>query len=126
MSDKIVEWINLGPHRFLEDAPTAVIVVHDSGTIAWANKAAVTLFGYSRGEFVGQPIDMLVPPDIKAAHSGNLAGWIQHPRARQMGSGLNIRGLNKNGAVLALDIQLTPIETDTGVMAMAWISERKE
>ena len=126
MTNKIEQWVSLGPHRFLEDAPIAVIVADDHAKITWANKAAVTLFGYSRGELTGQQIDMLLPADVRGRHEAHFAGWVQHPRARQMGAGINIAGLNKNGEVLALDVQLSPIETDSGIMAMAWVRERSD
>lgn len=123
---EIDEWIGLGPHKFLEDAPSAVIVVRDTGRIAWANRAAVTLFGYARPEFVGKPVDFLVPEERRTNHAGHIAGWIKHPRARPMGADLHIQGENKNGDLMDLDIQLSPIETDNGIMALAWIRERGE
>lgn len=124
MVDEIVGWIGLGPHRFLEDAPSAVIVARDDGHIAWANRAAVTLFGYARQEFVGKPVDFLVPLDRRTNHAAHIAGWIKHPRARPMGADLHIQGANKNGDLMDLDIQLSPIETDNGIMALAWIRPR--
>jgi PAS domain S-box-containing protein len=124
LSERITEWLELGPHRFLEDAPIGVLVVRDSGLIVWGNRQIVSMFGYSRDELTGQPIEMLVPDDIRPMHAANFARWIQHPRAREMGTGLNIRGRNKNGAEMPLDIQLSPIETPQGIMPMAWIRER--
>lgn len=124
MTDKIMSFFSLGPNRFLDDAPIAVLLANASATIEWANRAAVTLFGYSRDEFIGKNINMLLPDDVREKHDGHFAGWVQHPKAREMGSGLDIKGRNKNGAVIDLDIQITPIETEQGVMAMAWVQER--
>ena len=122
----IAEWIGIGPHKVLESAPSAVVVVRSDGNIAYANLAAVTLFGYSRQEFVGKPVDFLIPEARRAPHAQNVLGWFKHPHARPMGTGLDIHGRNKNGEPIALDIQLAPIETDSGVMALAWVRERKE
>lgn len=120
----VEEWARLGPHRFLEDAPSGVVVVHQDGRIAWANRAAVRIFGYSRGEMVGQMVDMLVPTARRTEHTAHLANWVRHPTARPMGASLGIQGQNKNGELLDLDIQLSPLETDTGVMGLAWVLER--
>lgn len=121
----IAEWIGIGPQRVLEDAPSAAVVIRSDGKIAYANRAAVTVFGYSRAEFVGQSINILLPEDRRSHHSEYIAGWFAHPRPRAMGaSHLNIQGRNKNGELMALDIQLSPIETEKGIMALAWIRER--
>jgi PAS domain S-box-containing protein len=117
-------WLNLGPHKLLEEAPLAVLVVDESGTIKVATRMAVTLFGYARSQFVGKPIHFLVPDDRRPKHADFIAGWFKHPRARPMGADLGIEGRNKNGDPMKLDIQLSPVESDDGVLAVAWIGER--
>jgi PAS domain S-box-containing protein len=111
-------------HTVLEDAPSAVLIVDETGSIKWANRAFVTLFGYSRPEVVGKQINFLLPEDRRENHARYISGWFQHPRPRPMGSDLNIQGKNKNGDLLDLDIQLSPIETAEGILAEAWIRER--
>jgi PAS domain S-box-containing protein len=48
--------------ELIEDAPEAVLVA-DGERIIQMNAAAERLFGYTRGELVGQPTLVLVPPD---------------------------------------------------------------
>jgi PAS domain S-box-containing protein len=124
VDDSIGDWLKLGPHKLLEEAPLAVLVVNDQGKIVFANRMAVTLFGYSRAEFVGKEIHFLVPSDRRAPHANFIAGWFKHPRARPMGADLGIAGQNKNGDLMDLNIQLSPVEADAGVLAVAWIEER--
>ena len=123
--EAIEDWLKLGPHKLLEEAPLAVLVVGGDGAIKFANRMAVTMFGYARAEFVGKPIHFLVPDDRRPRHADFIAGWFKHPRARPMGADLGIEGRNKNGDLMNLDIQLSPVESDTGVLAVAWIGERK-
>lgn len=123
--ESLTDWINLGPHKLLEEAPLAVLVVNGDGKIMFANRMAVTLFGYARAEFVGKEIHFLVPDDRRPKHANFVSGWFKHPKARPMGADLGIAGRNKNGDLINLDIQLSPVETDTGVLAVAWIGERK-
>jgi len=123
--EALTDWINLGPHKLLEEAPLAVLVVNGDGKIMFANRMAVTLFGYARAEFVGKEIHFLVPDDRRPKHANFVSGWFKHPRARPMGADLRIAGRNKNGDLIDLDIQLSPVETETGVLAVAWIGERK-
>lgn len=123
--DDIVSFLGKGWHVVLEDAPPGVVIVDDSGRIKWANRAFVTLFGYSRPEVVGKQVNFLLPEDRRDQHAGYISGWFQHPKPRPMGVDLKIEGRNKNGDLMALDIQLSPIETDHGIMALAWIRERE-
>lgn len=123
--ESLTDWINLGPHKLLEEAPLAVLVVSGDGKIMFANRMSVTLFGYARAELVGKEIHFLVPDDRRPKHANFVGGWFMHPKARPMGADLGIEGRNKNGDLIKLDIQLSPVETDTGVLAVAWIGERK-
>ncbi len=122
--DDVTSFLGKGWHVVLEDAPSAVIIVDTAGRIKWANRAFVTLFGYARPEVVGQQVNFLLPEDRRAQHADYISGWFQHPKPRPMGADLNIEGRNKNGEHMALDIQLSPIEPDSGIMALAWIRER--
>lgn len=111
-------------HTVLEDAPSGAIIVDDEGVIVWGNRAFVTMFGYSRPEVVGKQVNFLLPENRRENHADHIAGWIKHPRPRPMGAELHIQGRNKFGDLMDLDIQLSPIETETGIMALAWIVER--
>jgi PAS domain S-box-containing protein len=123
---EIANFLGRGWHIVLEDAPSAVILVDTHGRIQWANRAFITLFGYARPEIVGKQVNFLLPEDRRERHGEYIAGWFKHPRPRPMGTDLNIQGSNKNGDLLDLDIKLTPIETEGGIMALAWIMEREK
>lgn len=123
-TEEIIGFVGRDWHTVLEDAPSAVVIVNGEGRIRWANRAFVTLFGYARPEVVGKQINFLLPEDRRSSHADYISGWFRHPRPRPMGADLNIQGQNKSGDLLDLDIQLSPIETEQGIMAEAWIRER--
>ncbi len=123
-AQELATFIGHGWHVVLEDAPSAVIIVDDKGIVKWANRAFVTLFGYARPESVGQQINFLLPEDRRDRHAEYISGWFQHPKPRPMGADLNIVGQNKSGELMALEIQLSPIETTQGILAQAWIRRR--
>ena len=120
----IEEWIGLGPHKVLEKIDDAAIAIRRDGLIAYANEATMTRFGYSRPQMIGQPVSMLLPEDRRAMHADYIALWFKHPRARPMGKERNIQGRNASGELMDLDIKLSPLETDLGVMALALVRER--
>ncbi|MEW5888297.1 MAG: CHASE domain-containing protein [Pseudomonadota bacterium] len=115
--------------RTIVDAvPNGLIVVDDKGVIRRVNAHAETLFGYTREELMGQPVEMLVPQRLRADHAAYRAAFARSPRARPMGAGRELYGRRKDGAEFPVEIGLTPIQTEDGLLILSSIidiSERK-
>ena len=112
--------------QLLESAPDALIIVNRDGKIVLANSQTDRLFGYSRAELLGQAIELLVPVRLREAHAGHRASYFQVPDARQMGVGLTLHGLRKDGSEFPAEIGLNPIETDEGVLIAAAVHDVTE
>jgi diguanylate cyclase (GGDEF)-like protein/PAS domain S-box-containing protein len=113
----------------LEAAPDAILGVDRSGAIALANLRVEELFGYARGELVGEAIEMLVPPEARERHQGQREGYQGAPRVRAMGEGQELRGRRKDGTEFPVEISLSPLSANGDVFVMAIVrdvSERKE
>jgi PAS domain S-box-containing protein len=96
--------------RAVDAAPDGIIVVDEAGTIVFVNPMVEQLFEYERGELVGASVDSLVPIDVKPSHAAYRAGYIEHPRPRVMGSGLDLRGRKRSGAEFPVEISLSPLQ----------------
>ena len=113
-----------GERRFrlvVEAAPNAMVMVDPAGKIVMVNAQAESVFGYSRAELTGQPVEMLVPQRLRSRHPELRKTFFADPQPRAMGAGRDLYGLRKDGGEFPIEIGLNPIETDEGTMVLSAI-----
>jgi diguanylate cyclase (GGDEF)-like protein/PAS domain S-box-containing protein len=107
----------------LEAAPDAMVIVNDHGHIALVNAQAERLFGYRREELVGQSVSELIPKRMRAQHRRHVRDYVRDAEARPMGGDLELYGLRKDGSEFPVEISLSPLVTDEGVMVSSAIRD---
>jgi PAS domain S-box-containing protein len=110
-------------HLF-ELAPDGILIVDGDGTITLANRQVESLFGWKRTELLGQPIEIVLPLDERAAPVTNpLVSW-ESAAQRPAGAGASrITGLAKDGTALPLEVSLTPMEMPGGMSLVATVRD---
>jgi PAS domain S-box-containing protein len=109
--------------EFLEFAPDAVIGVDEAGEIQVANSRTREVFGYTREELIGNPIEVLVPEAIRSVHIAHRDRYFDAPRTRPMGAGLDLYARRRDGTEFPCEISLSFMATETGVLALAAIRD---
>jgi len=107
--------------RVVESAPNAMVMINAKGLIEMINAQAERVFGYSRTELLGQPVEVLVPERFRGHHPELRQFFFGDPRSRPMGAGRELYGLRKNGKEFPVEIGLNPIETEDGAMVLSSI-----
>lgn len=109
-----------------EIAPDALVLVGERGDITAVNAIAETLFGYSREEVIGRPVEIFVPQDRRASHRDLRNGYQANPRPRAMGSGIELQALRKDGSVFAAEISLGVLQTENETLTLAAVRDLTE
>ena len=97
-----------------EASPDAMLVVDSEGLIRDLNRQAVALFGWSREEIEGFPVERLVPPASRNLHTRHRRRYAEAPRPRPMGRGLELEAIRKDGTTIPVEISLAPSDLAAG------------
>lgn len=99
----------------IQMADDAIISIDEAQRIVVFNRGAEMIFGYASAEVVGQPLDVLLPEEMRASH--------RHPVNAFAGSGLasksmanrqEIQGYRKNGEPFPAEASIAKVTVEGG------------
>jgi PAS domain S-box-containing protein len=106
-------------HDLFDAAPDVILEVDSSGLVIRVNAAVEDLFGYRPQELLNQPVEVLIPEELRSVHGQHRASYAAHPTKRPMGSNLDLYARRKDGTRFAVDIVLSPIRLEGGAVHTA-------
>jgi PAS domain S-box-containing protein len=107
----------------LEALPDAIVAVDGAGTILQVNSQTEQLFGYDRDELIGQRVEILVPENYRREHHHHRQNFADKPKTRRMGANLNLSGRRRNGSEFPVEISLSPVATEHGMIVLSAIRD---
>ncbi len=95
----------------LEIADDAIISIDFSQRILLFNKGAERLFGYTSGDVIGKPLDLLIPQRFGAIHRSQIEAFAHSPDvARPMGQRREVSGLRNDGSEFPAEASISKLD----------------
>ena len=107
----------------LEAAPDAMVVVNQAGEIVLLNVQAEKQFGYRRDELIGQKVTNIIPVGFAERLIADDLRSAEDALAQQIGTGIELVGLRKDGSEFPIEIMLSPLKSDEGILVTAAIRD---
>ncbi len=109
--------------KLIEIIPDAIVIVGNEGKIRYINSQTTSMFGYRPDELIGETIEILLPHRFRTKHVDHRTNYSKHPVRRPMGSGIDLYGRKKDGTEFAVDITISPIETENGTLVISVVRD---
>ena len=98
-----LEWL-------IKSSSDPMLVSNRDGSIVLANSGAAALLGYPEAEFVGMSVEALIPARMREKHRQLRSDFLLSPKARPMGSGIELLALDRNGSEIPVAISISPLQ----------------
>jgi len=105
----------------LEAAPDGMVVVNQAGEIVLLNAQAEEQFGYRRDELLGQNVTNIIPKGFAERLIAYGTRTAAEALAQQVGTGIELHGLRKDGTEFPIEITLSPLDSLDGILVTAAI-----
>jgi PAS domain S-box-containing protein len=105
------------------EAPDAIVYADAAGLIAFWNKGAERIFGFSEAEVMGKSLDIIIPENLRKRHWDGFAETVRTGKTRYgAGDVLAVPALRKDGARISIEFTILLFPDRAGrILGMAAI-----
>jgi PAS domain S-box-containing protein len=99
----------------VRDTPDAIIYADAEGLIAFWNKGAERIFGFSDAEALGKPLDIIIPESLRKRHLSGFEQTVRSGKSRYgAGDVLAVPALRKDGTRISVEFTILPFRDRSG------------
>ena len=99
------------------EAPDAIVYADGEGRIAFWNKGAVRIFGFAEEEAVGNPLDIIIPENLRKRHWDGFRATVRSGKTRYgAGDVLAVPAIRKDGTRISVEFTILPFLDEKGRM----------
>jgi anti-anti-sigma factor len=109
--------------QLIDALADGIVLVGEDGRIMLANRRAAAMFGSRPGDLAGQPVESLMPAQLRDTHRLDRAAYALKPAARPMADRAALVGLRQDGSTIPVTITLRPVPTASGDLVLAVIRD---
>ncbi|KAL7485174.1 hypothetical protein ACHAW6_010770, partial [Cyclotella cf. meneghiniana] len=100
--------------KIIDASFDAMFVINKHGVIQMVNKQSTEALGWSREEFIGQNISMIMPEEHAAKHDGYLAQYLKTGIKNMMGTEREVEVCSKDGSTFPCILGLAEVDDNIG------------
>lgn len=109
--------------ELLELAPDGVLVTDRDGGIVLVNQALERMFGRSRAELLGQPMELLLPERLRLRHRQHRSGYLRAPDGQAMRGRRGLKALHADGHEFDVEVALGLGQAGGEALLTAYITD---
>ena len=122
--DKIKELESKNIFRILfESAGEGLVLVDKSGAILLVNPRLLEMFEYREKDLIGTQIEQLIPHEYHHRHKEYRKEYMDSPKKRSMGHGMNLWGQKKGGEKFPVEVSLNYFKAEGEILVMALVTD---
>jgi diguanylate cyclase (GGDEF)-like protein/PAS domain S-box-containing protein len=107
--DQGAAWVR----ELLDNAGDGFVAMDPAGRVTAWNQQAETMFGWSSEEALGQQLaDLIVPEQLRAAHTAGLQRFLDTGVPRVLGQRLELSALRRGGEQFPIELTLWSVQTE--------------
>ena len=118
--------LDISVNVLLESLAEGVVIVNGEGIIIFVNHRLSEMTGYSKQEVIGKNLNVLIPEPHHTRHSIYIKQYFEAPKERPMGIELNLVAKRKDGSVFPVEISLSYLKTEAGLLGIGFITDISE
>jgi len=112
--------------RLLDAFHDGLALADGNGRLVVVNRRLEDMFGYRRGELLGQPFESLIPADLQTARRGRRRASAQAARASgagRQGAGDRLLAQRKDGSTFPAEISISPVTAASSRFALSVVRD---